>query len=502
MDYSTFSEAVVKNVLLSEGGTWAPEKSIKEFLKTKGGNFTDFVSGMKAGSNEVLCHENFYTSSDIGDKETNVAQNITRLIFCGSRKIYPRPLIDKYIKEYEDKTGMKFHFSQADAIATLCNSPGLGVLIGGPGTGKTTTVQCVLYCKRKLAKGACAITLTAPTGKAANRLAESTGENTCTLHKKVLTKAFPEDVLVVDEASMIDLDLADELFRLVPSGKDVILIGDTEQLPSVGKGAILRDIINSGVVPIARLTKTFRQDNSSKLFTCISNIKAGIADIPNAGREGDVHPIVIKDDVSKEEAERLAEYATLKCYKAAVDKYGADNVACLLPYRKSGFCSMAINPKLQNMCNPENANNQFCGYRLNDLVIQLVNRPECANGDVGKVIDVSADSITVKYTDSEVSYSASEIKEQLSLAYAMTIHKSQGSEYKHVIVVLLNEHEAMQQKNLIYTGITRAKKECTVIYQKSALETSVLHAADEKRHTFLAEKIRAYRENYRLCYGL
>ena len=207
--------------------------------------------------------------------------------------------------------------------------------------------------------------------------------------------------------------------------------------------------------------------------------------------------------------EKSATQKILAAYQKAIQKYGAEHVVVLVPYRKNGLCSNALNNQLQRI-----ANSRSCGYRYHnqaenntlffkqgDFVMQLVNREECANGDVGQVVECSATGLKVKYVDATVTYAPADL-DQLALAYSMTIHKSQGSEYPCVIMCFLEDHEAMLQRNLIYTGITRAKKECIVIYQQKALEKACKTIADANRFTLLKEKLQDLRVQYRMIYGI
>ena len=280
-----------------------------------------------------------------------------------------------------------------------------------------------------------------------------------------------------------------------------VFIGDVNQLPSVGNGAVLRDLIASNVVPVTMLTHTFRQDNSSCLYANICNVREG-KPVFKDGK--DFHPMLLDENCTEQEAMKTLQ----NIYAKEIEKYGKENVVVLLPYRKKGICSNALNNRLQRIANSERSGyRHYCKaddntlfFMKHDLVMQLSNRDECANGDVGEVLDVSPRGVLVNFNDKEVLYSLDDL-DQLCLAYAMTVHKSQGSEYKSVIVCMMNCHTAMLTRNLLYTGITRAKKECTVVYQQKAFTTAVATIAEASRITMLKEKLRTCYMQYKAVCG-
>lgn len=498
---------IVSKCLLSTGSTWATRQQLIDHMKKTEGHMSDIEEGVRRG--QIVQYKDCYSIKKYAEYEDKIAYHIMRIQFINPAKQYPEYVIRHLISEFEEKEneGRKLHCHQIDAVIMVVNN-NVSVLTGGPGTGKTTVLSAITYVLRHLKKEV-NIVFTAPTGKAARRITESTKEFACTLHKQFgigyetkKADAFFQDVLLVDESSMNDVEISALLFEAVRDGRKVVYIGDVDQLPSVGSGAVLRDIIASGVIPVTMLTHTFRQDNNSVLFKNICNIRNGIPEL----MEGpDFHTIRLpKGDQHKAALEHVC-----KAYEAAVEKYGAEHVVALIPYRKSGFCSNVVNNILQQMLNPEKQGYRHTNesehntifFKRGDFVMQLENREECANGDVGKIIDVSAEGVKVEYASTIVMYEPQEL-EQLALAYAMTIHKSQGSEYKFVIMVLLDDHKEMLQRNLIYTGITRAKAECLLIYQQKALETAIATKAEASRLTMLAEKLREIRAQYKMVYGL
>ena len=495
----------VYHALSRTGSTWLNDETITDTAKKLG-----VTKDAILNANGIVKYQGMCTTREIADAENNIAINLMSL----SRLHRPKQVDDALIRhlvqkfEVEENGGYKLHYHQVDAVIMVVNSS-FSVLTGGPGTGKTTVLRCIAYVLRALYPEI-SIAYTAPTGKAARRITESTGEYACTGHKKLglgrdgqktQVQKITERVLFMDESSMNDIWLTSALSMAIEGDRRLVFVGDVDQLPSVGLGAVLRDLIASKVIPVTMLTHTFRQDNESTLFANICQVRAGKDELIKGN---DFNPILLKDgDVGQ-----LCIDTILEQYADAIEKYGVEQVVCLLPYRRSGICSNLLNNQIQAMVNKESfgyvhtdADNNKRIFKLGDPVMQLVNRPECANGDVGKVIEVSKEGVSVEYTDCVVEYAPEDLNE-LSLAYAMSIHKSQGSEYACVIMALLDDHKAMLQRNLVYTGITRAKKECVMIYQKKALETAVTTIAEKNRITLLAEKLRSISAKYLYAYGL
>ena len=282
----------------------------------------------------------------------------------------------------------------------------------------------------------------------------------------------------------------------------MVWVGDTDQLPSVGIGAVLRDFIESRAVPVARLTKTFRQDDSSTLFSNIVNVREGRAEFVDGH---DFHPIKMEDGANITDIKKTI----IQQFMYGVDKYGLDQTVVLIPFRaiRKGverICSNDMNNILQQCVNHEKQgfrhiykeDGNVIFFKQGDMVMQLRNRPECANGDVGRVIQVSSEGVVTEFADGTVLYKSNEL-DQLSLAYAMSVNKSQGSEYKFVVMVLLDNFDSMLNRNILYTGITRAKAECSVIYQQTAFEKAVSTQADEGRITLLRDKLAWLYARYR-----
>lgn len=446
--------------------------------------------------------DNYYTSPFIDMIESRAAVNVARILSHNTWEPVSQNLLDLLISEEETKAGIKLHEQQKEAIRCILDNS-FCLITGGPGTGKTSVLKIAVNIIEKLHFGI-DIHLTAPTGKAAGRIRESFGSDVITktvqkeLHltyKKKIPDIFNGDLLIVDETSMMGMVTADDLFRSIRNGQHLVLLGDQDQLPSVENGAVLRDLIDSEVIPYVRLTKTFRQANDSALF---ANIKKAAQGDPDLVSDDDEFKVIDADPTPCLAAEELAEIV-----QKEVSTWGKDNVCCLLPYRKAGtLCSNNLNNMLQQRLNSgdsyldaELAEGAPVRYMIGDPVMQLVNRNECANGDVGKVVSIDDGILVVDYGENQVKYNRDELPEQLSLAYAMSINKSQGSEYKCVIVCMTNEHELMLTRNLLYTAITRAKKKCVLYTEGSAVVKAMqniamyTNAIGEGRTTFFAEKL-------------
>lgn len=457
--------------------------TLEEAISTTGNLWieTDNLKGVRFG--------NFVTLPKYADLEDEVAVKVCQMV-QQSKPWATESTARRYIADYEAETGHKLHSHQADAVVMIAKND-LSVLTGGPGTGKTTTVACAAYVLRKIRD--CRLVFAAPTGKAARRIGEQTGERASTLHhmlglgyKNTMPKDVDADVLFIDESSMNDIDLTAALFRTSLVGKKLVWIGDVDQIPSVGPGAVLRDFIRSGVVPTTMLTKTFRQGDGSLLLKNIKESREGSCRFGVKADES--YEVRLKNDAPWEDIDKQI----VDIYFQEAKKYGMDNVAVLLPYRKAQYCSDRVNKIIQDRANKRKG--AQIGEKLTlkegDPVMQLVNRPECVNGEVGKVKAITPDTVVVEFTDTTVTYNMKAAEEQLTLAYAMSITKSQGSEYKSVILVLLNCHENALNRNILYTGMSRAKEKLTIVYQQSGLITAVNATASERK-TFLAEKIKA-----------
>ena len=431
------------------------------------------------------------------------------------------------------RTGMQYDEYQMQAIMTAVRSKIL-VLTGGPGTGKTTTTLGIITAFRE---AGARILLAAPTGRAAKRLSEATGMEAKTIHRLLEVKP-PEgykkneedpligDVLIVDECSMIDIMLMYSLLKAVPDTMTLILVGDIDQLPSVGAGNVLRDIIDSGCFPVVRLTRIFRQAAQSRIILNAHRVNSGhMPDISN-GRNSDFFFMDMeirtqKKGLDPSDSAVLAAEAAGTITELVAEKLPryykipASEIQVLTPMQRGVVGAANLNQVLQHALNPGDTGLKRGGtlFRAGDKVMQIRNNydKEVFNGDIGVVVSVDMEEreLAVQFDtaggasaaggnaagvnsaggDRIVTYDISELDE-LVLAYAATIHKSQGSEYPIVVLPILMNHFVMLQRNLIYTGITRAKKVLVMVGTKKALAYSVKNLTVSDRSTMLKERLR------------
>ena len=395
------------------------------------------------------------------------------------------------------KTGLQYDEIQKDAILKATVSKVM-VLTGGPGTGKTTTTLGMIAVLRSRGKR---ILLAAPTGRAAKRMTETTGMEARTIHRLLEFKP-PEgyqrneenrlegDVLIVDECSMIDVILMNALLKAIPPRMQLILVGDVDQLPSVGAGNVLRDIIDSGVFPVVRLTRIFRQARSSRIILNAHRINTGeFPDLSNgAGTDFFFVPA--------EEPETAAQ-EIVRLVKTRLPKYRQvlpSEIQVLTPMQRGAVGAANLNTLLQEALNPSETCLRRSGYsfRLYDKVMQIRNNydKEVFNGDVGTISALNPEerNLRVRFDDREVEYDVTELDE-LAQAYAVTIHKSQGSEYPIVVMPMLMTHFVMLQRNLLYTGVTRAKKLLVLVGTKKAVGYAVRNVTVTSRNTRLKERL-------------
>ena len=395
-------------------------------------------------------------------------------------------------------TGMNYDEIQMQAILTAVQSKIL-ILTGGPGTGKTTTTLGIITAFRE---AGAQILLAAPTGRAAKRLAETTGMEAKTIHRLLEVKP-PEgyqrneenplegDVLIVDECSMIDIMLMYNLLKAIPDTMTVIFVGDVDQLPSVGAGNVLRDLIESECFPVVRLTRIFRQAQTSRIIMNAHRINKGqMPDISN-GKNTDF--FFVQQDSPEEAAAEIVRLVKTKLSRYF--KVRPAEIQVLTPMQRGVVGATNLNQLLQEAINPGETGLRRGGYifKAHDKVMQIRNNydKEVFNGDIGVVdrVELEDRALFVRFDDRLIEYDATELDE-LTLAYATTIHKAQGSEYPIVVMPVLMTHYVMLQRNLIYTGITRAKKGMIVIGTKKALAMAVRTVTVSKRNTKLQKRLK------------
>lgn len=402
------------------------------------------------------------------------------------------------IKAIEKVSGIEYDEVQIAAIKQAVRSKVM-VLTGGPGTGKTTTTQGIIAAYKTAGMR---ILLAAPTGRASKRMSEAIGMEAKTIHR--LLEFNPQDgykrndenplegdALIVDECSMIDIILMYNLMKAIPENMRLVLVGDIDQLPSVGAGNVLRDIIDSEKIPVVRLTRIFRQAQSSRIVMSAHAINQGRYPDTSNGKQTDF--FFIKNEEPEQVAEEIVKLVKHRLPKAY--NQPLNNIQVLTPMQRSVVGAANLNMMLQQALNTSNLGISRGGttYKLGDRVMQVRNNYDknVFNGDIGIVEQVSMEDRTlfVRFDDNLVEYEASELDE-VTLAYATTIHKAQGSEYPIVVIPVLMTHFVMLQRNLIYTGITRAKKICVLIGQPKALAYAIRNLTVTKRNTKLKERLR------------
>lgn len=404
------------------------------------------------------------------------------------------------ILAFESRARVELAPEQRRAVEEAARRP-LLVITGGPGVGKTTIVRAILAV---LERAGVQVRLAAPTGRAAKRMSEATGADATTLHRLLefepKTTAFKRDrrrpieagAVIVDEASMLDLPTADALAQAVAPGTRLLLVGDVDQLPSVGPGAVLRDVIASGAVPCVRLRQIFRQAARSLIVTNAHRINAGEPpEAPPPGADADFFVVERRDP------ERARDTVLELLTSRIPHRFGLDparDVQVLTPMNRGPTGALALNESLQAALNPrsEALVRGERTYRIGDKVMQLRNDYDknVFNGDVGFVasIDPEENAMTVRFDDRDVAFDATEL-DDLVLAYACTVHKSQGSEYPAVVVPLLTAHFVMLSRNLLYTAVTRGKRLVVLVADPRALELALSERRREERRTCLAERL-------------
>lgn len=502
--------------------------NLKEFLTSYGVeevvNYTEIIrvinlmalTGELKGDNSYAYLENNYY------EETYIAKNIaTRLKLNVSSDISSES-IRKEIKRLEAENKIVLSTKQKEAIET-CVKNNICVITGGPGTGKSTVLKFVLaVCKRLLKVSDEDITLLAPTGRAAARMAEATNNeySASTIHSRLhiveeegstySSDAIDSDIVVVDEASMVDSYVMFSLVRALPYSSKFIIIGDAEQLPSVGAGNILFELLKSKIVPTVRLDTIYRQSGTSLIVVNSDLIKHNVSTL----RYGDTFkfiPISSYDKSETDRSEKIQNETAQIVIEQVIEELKAtsiDNVQVLCPFRKKGVKSGAteLNKLLQEKINPKASSKKEVTkgnytYRVGDKVMQIKNDYNLSwkkgleegygvfNGECGYITNINDDNeVTINYDGKIVVYDVT-LLDEIELAYAISIHKSQGSEYKTVVIPMLSAYSIMLRRNLIYTAITRAKNKVIIVGEQRAVDIAVHNNSITRRNTQLADKI-------------
>ena len=431
--------------------------------------------------------------------ETALVEGLSRLLSRPGRVLAG---IESTIERFEQRAKVTLAPAQRAAVRGAAEHK-LIVVTGGPGVGKTTIVRAIVDVMKRAHLN---LRLAAPTGRAAKRLFEATGHEATTLHRLLefdprqggfqLDEQTPleADVVIVDEASMIDVPLGAALLSALPDAARLVIVGDADQLPSVGPGAMLRDIIDSGVVTVVRLNEIFRQAGESRIVQNAHRILHG--EMPESADpespRADFFMVARRE--AEEAAETIRELVTVRIPR----RFGFDprrDIQVLTPMHRGPAGTTALNQLLQAALNPEGPSIEHKAqiFRAGDKVLQLKNdyEREVYNGDLGSIARVSLDErrLTVRFDGRDVDYQDADL-DMLTLAYATSIHKSQGSEYPAVVIPLLTAHFVMLSRNLVYTAVTRGKKLCVLVADPRALKLALGEVRREIRVTRLAERLR------------
>lgn len=497
--------AIIKLINLNSS-PWIKKTTLNRFISHYGISSKLFETELDAAIKHrkiAIAKKNgemFITSNSIKKMEMDITKHILRIMNAPSTMNFNQKYINKVIDSLEKKKGVKLHENQRAAVIKAVNNQFM-VLTGGPGTGKTFVLNFIKDVHRALQKDYL-ILFSAPSGKASKRITESIGEIATTTHKmlgispqNLNPSPIPSSVnaVICDEISMLDMDVFLALVKAIPTGCKLLLVGDTDQLPSVSYGAILRDLILSDVVPVAQLTKTFRQLGDSILFDNIMRIKAHDHQLV-AG--DDFHLGIIPQGYTTKDV-------LLWMYKKQLEKWKAKDILCLTPFKKKDTGADQLNIDIQKMINPiGNSLRAPSGmvFRQGDPVMQLENIGNFSNGEIGyvtKIYSCTNSCMSVYYPGQgiEASYDLNNISD-ITLAYAMTTHKSQGSEAPSVIGLMCKEHKNMANRNLLYTAVTRAKSEFSLLYDPDTIKLAVNTDGISNRYSFLAELLRFGQQQY------
>ena len=489
-------------VLSEQGHVVVPREGLAErsaqMLEIDEGHVTAAIEALWAADRVVVEDGGVYLKW-LYQAEVSVANGLKRLLDSPGKELGG---LDAALLDFERASKIELAPGQRAAVEAAARHK-VVVITGGPGVGKTTIVRAILNV---LGKARLRVKLAAPTGRAAKRLSESTGLEASTLHRLLAfdprqgdfqidaDNPIEADVVIVDEASMIDVPLGAALIGALPTASRLVVVGDSDQLPSVGPGALLRDLIDSDRIPTVRLNEIFRQAGASNIVTNAHRILHGEmpenvdADAPNADF------FVVPRRTPEEAAELVRELVVTRIPR----RFGLDpkrDVQVLTPMHRGPAGTIALNELLQAALNPTGPALESRGQklRLGDKIMQTRNdyEREAFNGDIGVVsqVDLEGRKLHVRFDQREVEYDDASL-EALTLAYATSIHKSQGSEYPAVVIPLLTTHFVMLSRNLVYTAVTRAKKLCVLAADPRALRLALGETRREERMTRLAARLR------------
>ena len=452
---------------------------------------------MNADEEELIFRPRFYKA------EQRIAGNIYRILNSDAYTVFEGE--SSLIEEQQRKVGLQLDSAQKEAVEAALKHKVL-IITGGPGTGKTTIVRFMLGIMRPRIPS---IGLAAPTGRAAKRITETTGSVAYTIHRLLEASnigfqrdrenPLEQELLILDETSMIDTLLMDNFLEAVPSVSRLILVGDVDQLPSVGAGSVLLDLIESGTIPVVRLDHIFRQAADSFITVNAHQVRRGKAlNFSALGHKKDVNQELLDFYFIKESnSEKIVEKILLMSTERIPQRFELDpmmDIQVLTPMHRGVTGSINLNRKLQERMNPDakGLEHREQWFRIGDKVMQQQNdyEKQIFNGDLGRIVncDSKTKELHVKFEHGIVQYQSKEL-DQLSLAYAITVHKSQGSEYSAVIMPMTTHHYMMLQRNLLYTAITRGKQLVVLIGTEVAISKAVENECSMRRFTGLQHQL-------------
>ena len=452
---------------------------------------------MNADEEELIFRPRFYKA------EQRIAENIYRILNSDAYTVFEGE--SSLIEEQQRKVGLQLDPAQKEAVEAALKHKVL-IITGGPGTGKTTIVRFMLGIMRPRIPS---IGLAAPTGRAAKRITETTGSVAYTIHRLLEASnigfqrdrenPLEQELLILDETSMIDTLLMDNFLEAVPSASRLILVGDVDQLPSVGAGSVLLDLIESGTIPVVRLDHIFRQAADSFITVNAHQVRRGKAlNFSALGHKKDVNQELLDFYFIKESnSEKIVEKILLMSTERIPQRFELDpmmDIQVLTPMHRGVTGSINLNRKLQERMNPDakGLEHREQWFRIGDKVMQQQNdyEKQVFNGDLGRIVncDSKTKELHVKFEHGIVQYQSKEL-DQLSLAYAITVHKSQGSEYSAVIIPMTTHHYMMLQRNLLYTAITRGKQLVVLIGTEVAISKAVENECSMRRFTGLQHQL-------------
>lgn len=518
------------NQWMQQGHVYAPYDALVEEIKSVLNDFHNEISReiisreMKQLTEDeklIMEEENIYLPS-LYYAESGFAKQLHRLILNELDDEYTQADLMKVVGEIEDEEDLSYGKEQFDAIEKALHS-NLMILTGGPGTGKTTVIKGIVTAYAKLNRKSLKpadydqdepfpFLLTAPTGRAAKRMNESTGIPAVTIHRLLGWtggQSFERDhnnplsgkILIIDEFSMVDIWLANQLFRAIPDDMQVLLVGDEDQLPSVGPGQVLSDLLADNKIPSVQLQEVYRQKEGSKIIQLAHEMKRGTCDKNSLQKAKDF------TFISCPEPQVLHVLQTV--YEKAIQKgHTLKDVQILAPMYRSKIGIHRLNQEIQQLVNPPSRQKRELklkdmAYRSGDKVIQLINQPESGvyNGDIGEVVAIykedetkeQKEKLVVSFEGKEVEYLKKDLN-QLMHAYCTSIHKSQGSEFPIVIIPVVRGYARMLRRNLLYTAVTRSKQSLIICGDEEAFIRGVHTVDTNRRYTTLRERIEKYLE--------